>query len=684
MFAMKNASVATAAAAAGQLVLLILIAGIGCAQGHLLSQPAMELRIQAQEQLISQHNDSAYVQRLMRLSKSAEMRNYMQPELEPCDNFYAYSCGNWPKINPANTANPRETNYEQVLVKGYHHKQQRLLQRPADAAVDADEVLKLKEFFANCLHFRQTPLPVYRQQLLEIVAEFGHMPVLALPGQQWPADEFDWVATVARIKRKYGLDIILRLQVSPAGIYVGQPQQILPQPNRQGRAATIADQLERYLGVETQLAQTTSLQITRMEDLVAQYMRDLPVGVLARPRTPEELDALYSPVLNLTQYIELVLERPLNANDTLYEHVPSYQAHLLDFLTNISPQMHANYIYHELLQHFYFEWSGSVVEHCTSKARSLFPELLDNMVLGEYGDAATLSDIEAVWQEIKRSFRDLLENDTADWLALPTRTKLLDQINATHLLVNGHADVNFTQTYERLELKTRDYLQNLRAVLSHDSLKTKLPAAPLTTASYDPVENRVLLPVALLQPNYLWSRYYPRALRYGSLGTLLAHELAHSIEDVSHWDAPSLRDYYKRWACFKEQYGRLRLNGEYLPKNDLQAENIADNLAVQVSYHAYSKYLKELAPSALASEQLPQLTQNPRQLFFISYAQFWCTDSNERFRDRVSLLVSHTPNALRVLGSLSNLGAFQRDFACSSGSPMTSAQKCQLYGISLD
>ncbi|BFF90445.1 endothelin-converting enzyme homolog [Drosophila madeirensis] len=679
---MENAS---AVVAASQLVLLILIAGIaGCAQGHLLSQPALELRIQAQEQLISQHNDSAYVQRLMRLSKSAEMRNYMQPELQPCDNFYDYSCGNWAKINPANTANPRETNYEQLLLKGYHHKQQRLLQRSADAAIDAEAVLKLKEFYASCLHYRETPLPVYRQQLLEIVAEFGHMPALALPGQQWPADEFDWVATVARIKRKYGLDIMLRLQVTPAAIYVGQPQQIRPQPNRLGRAASIREWLIWNLGVERELAETTSLEITNMEDLVARYMRDIPVGVLARPRTAKELDELYLPVYNLTKYVELVLDRPLNPNDTLFEHVPSYQAHLLDFVASVSPQMHANYIFYSLLEHFSYEWAGSVVDHCMSKARRLFPELLDNMVLREYGDAATLSDIEAVWQQIKRSFRDMLESDTADWLPLGPRSQLLDQINATRLLVNGHADVNFTQTYEGLQLKPRDYLHNLRAVLSHDSLKTKMSAAPLTAPSYDAVEKRVLLPVALLQPNYLWSRYYPRALRYGSLGTLLAHELAHSIEDVSHWDHSSMMAYRKRWACFKEQYGRLRLNGEYLPKSDLQAENIADNLAVQVSYHAYSKYLQELAPSALSSEQLPQMAQSPRQLFFLSYAQFWCNDSQERFRDRIALLVSYTPNALRVLGALSNLEAFQRDFACSGGSPMNSSPKCQLYGLSMD
>ncbi|EDV94320.1 GH20472 [Drosophila grimshawi] len=79
--------------------------------GHLLSQPEVDTHMQLQEQLISEHNDSAYVQRVMRLAKSAEMRSYMRPDLDACEDFYAYSCGNWPKINPANAAKPRETNF---------------------------------------------------------------------------------------------------------------------------------------------------------------------------------------------------------------------------------------------------------------------------------------------------------------------------------------------------------------------------------------------------------------------------------------------------------------------------------------------------------------------------------------------------------------------------------------------
>jgi len=72
------------------LLLLLLCLSFGTwVEGHLfsLSQQKLDTHIQLEKQLISQHNDSSYVQRVMRLAKSAEIRSYMQPELDACDNF---------------------------------------------------------------------------------------------------------------------------------------------------------------------------------------------------------------------------------------------------------------------------------------------------------------------------------------------------------------------------------------------------------------------------------------------------------------------------------------------------------------------------------------------------------------------------------------------------------------------
>lgn len=199
-----------------------------------LSRLQLDTHIQLQEQLISQHNDSAYVQRIMRLAKSAEMRSYMKPELDVCDNFFDYSCGNWAKINPANDAEPRETNYQQLLTNGLHHKQQKLVEQPADGDIDDPAALKLKQFYASCLRYKQIPQLLYRHQLLAIASEFGRMPALDTE----EIKDFDLIATIAQIKQKYGLDIILRLQetLDPHNkalrrVYVGQPPQIVVEPN---------------------------------------------------------------------------------------------------------------------------------------------------------------------------------------------------------------------------------------------------------------------------------------------------------------------------------------------------------------------------------------------------------------------------------------------------------------------
>ncbi|XP_032596687.2 endothelin-converting enzyme homolog [Drosophila grimshawi] len=656
--------------------------------GHLLSQPEVDTHMQLQEQLISEHNDSAYVQRVMRLAKSAEMRSYMRPDLDACEDFYAYSCGNWPKINPANAAKPRETNFQQQLANGYGHKQQRLLEQPQDEDNDDEAVLKIKQFYASCLRFRQTPHPRYRQQLREIVAEFGRMPVLERQDEEWDQDEFDWLSTVAHIKHKYGLNILLLLQQAPnpqnkteSRIYVGQPPKLIVEPDRGAVARRIARQLSEHLSVEETLAYSTAQEIAQLEMLLAKGMSSLPIGSLALPRSTVEL--AYGDKFNLTRYVELALHRPLLPGETLYEHVASYQKHLKSIVTQTPPHVLANYIFQQLLQSFYYEHSSSVVAHCLSRARENFPGLLNNMAYRHYGDAATLSDIDSVWLQIKRSFHDTLESSTTDWLSIATRSVLLEQLNDTRLLINGHANVNFSERYSQLELEPQEYLLNMRTVLSYNT-QFATPLFSPTVPIYDALENVVMLPVSLLQPNFLWSRFYPRALRYGSLGTIIANELAHIFDRKYGWDEASLAEYRNRKTCFKFQYERLRIDGEYLPPTDLQDGNIADNTAVQLAYHAYRNYLANLAPSAFKTETLPQLSHSLQQLFFISYAQLYCNDANEQFRDYQSLLVAGTPNALRVNGALANFKAFSSTFKCANETPLNPSRKCLMYAISLN
>ena len=73
--------------------------------------------------------------------------------------------------------------------------------------------------------------------------------------------------------------------------------------------------------------------------------------------------------------------------------------------------------------------------------------------------------------------------------------------------------------------------------------------------------------------------------------------------------------------------------------------------------------------------KLPGLSQyNLDQLFYISYGQYFCNESNKR-----SLNDPHSPGKHRVNGVLVNDKNFAKLFNCPSNSPMNPINKCSLY-----
>ncbi|GBP05519.1 Neprilysin-4 [Eumeta japonica] len=190
-------------------------------------------------------------------------------------------------------------------------------------------------------------------------------------------------------------------------------------------------------------------------------------------------------------------------------------------------------------------------------------------------------------------------------------------------------------------------------------LNQKKLELPIHALSHSPAfinsENLITIPVPLLQPNYLWSDYYPGALKFATLGFLLAHEVIHGFDDMdkqydengneleSWWDEKSIIAFKRKKSCFKAQYSHYRFHGKYLPPTDFQAENIADNGAIQVAFKSYIHWLNSQTLENL-DELLPHIELNNRKLFFLSYAQFFCTDMDEDLKDKVSLLDVHAPH----------------------------------------
>lgn len=135
-----------------------------------------------------------------------------------------------------------------------------------------------------------------------------------------------------------------------------------------------------------------------------------------------------------------------------------------------------------------------------------------------------------------------------------------------------------------------------------------------------------------------------------------------------------------RLKCIAKQYSSFidpdineNLNGTVTI-----TEDAADNGGIKLAYRAYEKWIKTLKHP---QSQLIALQYTPQQLFWISYAQFYC--SVQRDQIKISQLESHEVHSFdrfRVIGPLINAFEFSRDFNCSIKSRMNGdGKRCTIW-----
>ncbi|XP_061395183.1 neprilysin-1-like [Musca vetustissima] len=703
------------------------------------------VRLHLEENRISQNNDSEYVAGIMRLAKSAEMRNYMKADEDVCENYYEYACGNWPRLNPAETTASRKTSIIDLLETTYKQRQLRLLMEgwedeekeedeiaeeyPVDSG-NAEAVKKVKDFYKSCRKMSMAKKPQVVKEMREIIAEFGEMPALLGPEQEWEGEEeFNVFKLLGSIQHRYGFDIIIQLGLRPDfdnsslhSLFVGQPalklrtksvyQGMATQRLREEYQKGIQDNLIDFLDMTPERAYLVAKGILEFEIQLSEGLMDLhtekTLQAASIKRTPEELESFYGENMNFLTFLETTLGYPLNV--TCYEYSLHYHEVLRRVLQSTPKAQVANYIMYKLVEPFFMAYDRSFAaleEMCLEKTKKFYHHVLDYMVYKSYDTLLMQHDIVTIWREVKQTFRQQMDTTRMDWLSEQSRKRALEKLDMLNLHINSNEKRNFTSEYRLLKINEGNYIENLKEInnlrvikfleqLSNPG-KLELPTPQL---GYSPVfvreENLIIIPVSLLQPNYLWSSYYPQALKFGTLGFLLAHELLHGFDDIgtlahSHsninssnmttttwWDDVSLKAFKHKKSCFKNQYAHFRYNGKYLPMSDMQAENIADNGAIQIAYKSYIRWLNQQTLESL-DELLPNMKLNNKKLFFLSFAQFFCVDVDEIMKDKVSLLDVHAPAKFRVIGPLANFPEFAKVFKCPQGSTMNPVKRCEIY-----
>ncbi|CAH1722964.1 unnamed protein product [Chironomus riparius] len=304
---------------------------------------------------------------------------------------------------------------------------------------------------------------------------------------------------------------------------------------------------------------------------------------------------------------------------------------------------------------------------------------------------------------IKEEFERILK--TVPWMDSTTRVAALSKVKSmtTHIgypdeLMDDNKLIEF---YKPVKVDENKYLESVLSIniFGTDRAFKKLrepvnktdwithsrPA--VVNAFYSSIENSIQFPAGILQGQF-FSAERPRYLNYGAIGFVIGHEITHGFDDqgrqfdldgnlVDWWEEETKKAYLEKARCIIEQYGNFTEPNVELKLNGIntQGENIADNGGIKEAYLAYQRYIAENGNE----QKLPGLNYTTNQLFWISAAQTWCSVYRpEAMKMRITTGV-HSPGQFRVLGPLSNMKEFSKDFNCPEGSPMNPAHKCEVW-----
>lgn len=669
---------------------------------------------------------AGYIDEVMQQAKAAEIASFMNENVDPCQNFYEFACGNWARINPATTLNKVSTGLFERLTDGLNRKVKQTLNSESDD-LDTEEDVQVRNFYRSCIEVRSVDSN-YRQKMKDLIAEFGTMPAL-VPVADWQETEFDWLETVARIAYRYGIVIILGVEVTKDFAnnevnmaYIGQQEFPLETRSmyldnstaiyRHNYQTNIANKVKNFLGLTRLKSHLLASELLDFEVELARGLINMADGLdlpdIAQLSTIADMQQSYGPDLNVERLVNISLGEQIK--DNVYNFNPQYQENMLSVIKRTSKRIVANYIFFRLIDEFIMEPGKTLAkrqEKCITLTKQNFAKNLDNMIFRRYNNNDTASDIELIWDQLKSTFEQTLQSDESlKWISRQTREFAIEKLSAMTLEVNSHAKENLTEDFAGLRLQSEDYVENLRQTRMLAAMQAReqlhKPVKPLEAGdllSYTPanilVENMIKVPVSLLQPYYLWAASYPNAIKFGTLASLIGHELIHGFDDTGRkfdargnindwWDEQSTSNFVTRQRCFSEQYSQYVYHGIRLPKSKSQSENIADNGGVRLAYAAYRNLQSTLELTVegrrqLLKEKLPTLNYTNMQLFFISYAQIWCNDAHTRVRSLQISVDQHVPGELRVIGPLSNFDDFAKEFQCDAGTPMNPLKKCKIY-----
>ena len=638
----------------------------------------------------------------------------MDTSVDPCTDFFAYSCGRWIKKNPIP---PDQTSWSVYAKLEDDNKSilREILESSASPAGRRDDVTqKIGDYYAACMDEKAINAAAIKplQPLLDQIQQMHYKRDIAgvtaamvssdaLFRFRSDQDYKDATQVIAEADQGgLGLpdrDYYLKTDAKSVELrkaYVTHLQKMFELLG--DKPAEAATEAQTVMRIETALAKGSLTRVERRDP-----------RKLYHKMTTRQLSALnpsfqwkiYFDKVGLLSVEALNVETPgffktLNM-ELKNETLASWKTYLRWHLINANaPFLSSDFVNAD------FDFYGKTLQG----AQELEPRwkrcvgYVDNDLGEALGQAyvarAFSPDAKQRAQKMVTEIEDAMGRDieSLPWMTSTTKQLALEKL---HAVANKIGYPGRWRDYSALTIARDDEMGNVlrsREFEFHRQLvKIGKPVdrgewqmtPPTVNAYYDPQMNDINFPAGVLQPP-LFDARSDAAPNFGDTAATMGHELTHGFDDEGRqFDAQgNLRDWWtpedakafeQRASCISNQYSQyvilddIKINGKLT-----LGEDIADLGGVILAHMAWQDDTKGLKP-----EPLEGFT--PEQRFFIAYGQSWCASTRDETKRLRATIDPHSPDKYRANGVVSNLSEFQEAFHCKAGSPMVRENRCRVW-----
>ncbi|XKL62127.1 hypothetical protein PGB90_001960 [Kerria lacca] len=632
-----------------------------------------------------------------------KLKNSIDQNINPCDNFYAYACGNWHKTHVKDmelwpTGNKAIRSEENIL------ELRNFLESPNNSE-EPQSVHNARRLYSLCMDTEKLDKQGL-QPLKDILTKVG---LSSDPPLNRNSINFDLFSTLIKLQKYIGINPFFKISVAPdpynrtinrATIRRHEPEKYSLFPVRDQKQMKV---------ILTSVPIDYILQISRAicgnsESEICTILANLTDGLGAA--------IAFNPLIDyLRETYKLFMEKD-------YTSVPQIFTleELQKFTDDIAYEMKTKTPTIDWFQFFslYFadvdnlilDKNFKVVVRNPNNLKSAFSFIYSNG--SELADGLTTLEL-GLWWDVVHSLALLSANPIRNI----AEKFIVDFSNREKYCVNivkknlGRAISYYymtNSTYRDIKKEISKMISNLdfksvitgtvwmdnktkeKAIQKLEALRILLvnPEKFIESRRQRHVPSMLIAPAGILG---MWKiNSSLNAFNYGSLGSLIASEILHTFDYLGKqynskgnidnwWEQKTLNEFKKQEQCFT--HNSSNVNGQESEKFD---STTTDHVALIVGFKqallAYKKYLKKTGDEILLP-QFENLTND--QLFTLGFANIWCENPAFITIENMKYL-EYSSNSLLINKAVSQSEEFGGIWNCEKGSPMNpKTETCFLW-----